>query len=127
MTVFEEFVRPDSPIPRQVLMPDLIRVRDLYLRACRHAGVEMMILGARNAEGEASDSPVPHQVKAPESPTPPPFVRKRRVTRSSTTKPKNPKVLCLAHLLPGWSRYVSSLIIVPVAFFHLFCLSRILP
>lgn len=86
--MFQEFVRPDSPIPRQVPMPDFIRVRDLYLRVSRHAGGEKMTLGSRSAEGETSDLPVPLRMEAPESSTPMPAGRKRRLTKSSTTKPK---------------------------------------
>lgn len=57
--LFQELVRPDSPIPRQVPVPDLIRVRDLYLRVSRNTSGEKMTMGLRSAEAETSDSPVP--------------------------------------------------------------------
>lgn len=89
--MFQEFTRPDSPIPRQVHVPDLIRVRDLYLRAVRHMGGEKMTMGSRGAEDEASDSPVPLQVEAPESSIPVPEKWKRKLPKPSSSKPKKSK------------------------------------
>lgn len=87
--LFKDFVRPDSPIPGQVPVPDIIRVRDLYLRARRHTGGEKMALRKRGAEGEESeDLSVPLRVEAPESAAP---LRTRRKGQGVNTKAPAPK------------------------------------
>lgn len=95
-TIFREFTRSDTPIPRQVLVPDIVRVRDLYLRARRHTGEDKMSLRKLSAEDEETlDLSVPIRVEAPESST---------AHTSLLLLPRKPKVLLLPHLLLGWSR-----------------------
>lgn len=108
--LFKEFVHPNNPIPRQVPVPDLIRVRDLYLCESRHVGGEKMTMGSRNAEDETSDSPVPLRVEEPESSTPVPAKRKRKLTKPSASKPKKSK---------GSSSTTLTARVVEITFFYL--------
>lgn len=97
--VFEDFTRADCPIPRQIPVPEIIRVRDLYLRARRHAGGEKMTLQKRGGESEETeDLTVPLRVEAPESSTPRTSGRKRQ-GKAITSIPKKSKVTTSAPLV----------------------------